>query len=101
PHQKGTVHRVPDPSIFPYRSYGSTDCGNAALFWRSDFAGRACAVLWSGDDFIVLCYIPDLFWRNNIPVQTSRSSIGKGTSIRPEYLSYLVGFLYSHAKPDA
>ena len=71
---QGIIHCIPDPVVFPHRSYHPADCGNAVHFRGSNIAGGACAVQRRNNDPVVLRHISDLFWRNNIPVQKGHSS---------------------------
>ena len=36
-------------------------------------AGKTTTI-WHGDNSAILCYLPDLFWSNNVPVQKGNSS---------------------------
>ena len=80
------------PLFSPINFFGSTDCGNAALFGEA-ILQEGLVLFYGLVTILLFCIIPDLFGVTVFLFQTSRSSIGKGTSIRPEYLSCLVGFL--------
>ena len=51
------------------------------LFRRGNLAAGTCTSLWSGDDPAILCNLPDLFWCNNVLIQTGYSSTGNEIKI--------------------
>ena len=71
---QGTFHCDVYPLAISHHTYRFPDCRNTAPFREIVFAGRTCVVLWHGDNSVILCYLPDLFWSNNVPVQKGNSS---------------------------
>ena len=63
-----------DPTAIPSFADGFADSRGTVLFRRGNLAAGTCASLWFGDDPAILCNLPDLFWCNNVLIQTGYSS---------------------------
>ena len=74
PDPQGTVHSLFDPTAIPSFTDGFADSRGAVLFRRGNLAGGACTSLWSGNNPTILCNLSDLFWCNNVLIQTGYSS---------------------------
>ena len=81
PDSQGTVHSLFDPTAIPSFADGFTDHRGTVLFRRGNLAAGTCTSLWSGDDPAILCNLPDLFWCNNVLIQTGYSSTGNEIKI--------------------
>ena len=81
PDTQGTVHSLFDPTAIPSFADGFADSRGTVLFRRGNLAAGTCASLWFGDDPAILCNLPDLFWCNNVLIQTGYSSTGNEIKI--------------------